>query len=68
MSEQQEYPHLYGFADYILVKCTFGQVISRYMPLIPSEQKMTMRPCQVRKTSWAATTKLQAANFKTSPL
>lgn len=44
------------------------QMISRYMPLIASEQKLMMRPCQMRKPSWAATTKLQAANFKTSPL
>lgn len=68
MSEQQEYPHLDDFADNFLVKCTLDQMISRYMPLIASEQKLMMRPRQVRKPSWAATTKLQAANFKTSLL
>jgi len=68
MSEQQEYSHLDDFTDSFLVKCTLDQMISRYMPLIASEQKLMMRPRQVRKPSWAATTKLQAANFKTSPL
>jgi type I site-specific restriction-modification system R (restriction) subunit len=68
MSEQQEYPHLDDFADSFLAKCTFDQMISRCMSLIASEQKLMMRPRQVRKPSWAATTKLQAANFKTSPL
>ena len=68
MSEQQEDPHLDDFANSFLVKNTLGQMISRYMPLIASEQKLMMRPRQVRKPSWATTTKLQAANFKTSPL
>lgn len=49
MSEQQEYPHLDDFADSLLVKCTLDQMISRYMPLIASEQKLMMRPRQVRK-------------------
>ena len=68
MSEQQEYPRHDDFADSFLVKCTLGQMISRYMPLIASEQRLMMRPRQVRKPSWAATTKLQAANFNSSPL
>jgi type I restriction enzyme R subunit len=36
------------FADSFLVKCTLGQMISRYMVLIASEQKlMMMRPYQI---------------------
>jgi hypothetical protein len=68
MSEHQEYPHLDDFADSFLVKSTLDQMISRCMLLIASEQKLMMPPCQVRKPSWAATTKLQAVNFKTFPL
>ena len=68
MSEQQEYPRLDDFADNFLVKCTLDQMSRRHMPLIASEQKLMMRPYQVRKPLWAATTKLQTANFKTSPL
>ena len=37
--------HLYEFADKFLAKCTLGQMISRYMVLVASEQKlMIMRP------------------------
>lgn len=40
--------HLDDFADRFLAKCTLGQMISRYMVLIASEQKlMMMRPYQI---------------------
>jgi type I restriction enzyme R subunit len=40
--------HLDDFADSFLVKCTLAQMISRYMVLIASEQKlMMMRPYQI---------------------
>lgn len=40
--------YLDSFAETFLVKCTLGQMISRYMVLIASEQKlMIMRPYQV---------------------
>jgi type I restriction enzyme R subunit len=40
--------HLDDFAESFLVKCTLGQMISRYMVLIASEQKlMMMRPYQI---------------------
>ncbi|NDR55689.1 type I restriction endonuclease subunit R [Aliiruegeria sabulilitoris] len=40
--------HLDDFADRFLVKCTLGHMISRYMVLIASEQKlMMMRPYQI---------------------
>jgi type I restriction enzyme, R subunit len=40
--------HLDSFAETFLVKCTLGQMISRYMVLIASEQKlMMMRPYQI---------------------
>ena len=40
--------HLYDFADKFLAKCTLGQMISRYMVLVVSEQKlMIMRPYQI---------------------
>lgn len=36
------------FADHFLAKCTLGQMISRYMVLVASEQKlMIMRPYQI---------------------
>ena len=34
--------HLYDFADRFLAKCTLGQMISKYMVLIASEQKLLM--------------------------
>jgi type I restriction enzyme, R subunit len=40
--------HLDSFAEKFLAKCTLGQMISRYMVLVASEQKlMVMRPYQV---------------------
>lgn len=40
--------HLDDFADRFLAKCTLGQMISKYMVLIASEQKLLiMRPYQV---------------------
>jgi type I restriction enzyme R subunit len=40
--------HLHDFAHDFLVKCTLGQLISRYMVLVQSEQKMLiMRPYQI---------------------
>ncbi|MBF7074311.1 type I restriction endonuclease subunit R [Glaciecola sp. MH2013] len=40
--------HLDDFADNFLTKCTLGQMISRYMVLVASEQKlMIMRPYQI---------------------
>ncbi|MFY0663486.1 MAG: type I restriction endonuclease subunit R [Natronospirillum sp.] len=40
--------HLDDFADAFLAKCTLGQMISRYMVLVASEQKlMMMRPYQI---------------------
>ena len=40
--------HLHEFADLFLAKCTLGQMISQYMVLVASEQKlMIMRPYQV---------------------
>lgn len=40
--------HLYDFSEKFLSKCTLGQLISRYMVLVVSEQKlMIMRPYQI---------------------
>jgi type I restriction enzyme R subunit len=40
--------HLHDFSDKLLPKCTLGQLISRYMVLVVSEQKlMIMRPYQI---------------------
>ncbi|WP_283608737.1 type I restriction endonuclease subunit R [Faecalispora anaeroviscerum] len=40
--------HLHDFADKFLPKCTLGQLISRYMVLVVSEQRlMIMRPYQI---------------------
>ncbi len=40
--------HLDDFSDNLLAKCTLGQMISRYMVLVASEQKlMIMRPYQI---------------------
>ncbi len=40
--------HLDDFADNFLAKCTLGQMISRYMVLVASEQRlMIMRPYQI---------------------
>jgi type I restriction enzyme, R subunit len=44
----QKVTHLDPFADKFLAKCTLGQMISRYMVLVASEQKlMVMRPYQI---------------------
>jgi len=46
--DNKKITHLDDFADSFLVKCTLGQMISRYMVLIASEQKlMMMRPYQI---------------------
>ncbi len=40
--------HLDSFAEKFLTKCTIGQIISRYMVLVASEQKLLMmRPYQI---------------------
>ena len=40
--------HLWDFSDRFLKKCTLGEMISKYMVLVESEQKlMVMRPYQV---------------------
>lgn len=40
--------HLHDFANSFLTKCTLGQLISRYMVLVQSEQKiLIMRPYQI---------------------
>lgn len=40
--------HLHDFANAFLAKCTLGQMISHYMVLVQSEQKlMMMRPYQI---------------------
>jgi len=49
-ADQQNAPiaHLFDFADHFLAKCTLGQMISKYMVLIASEQKLLMmRPYQI---------------------
>ncbi|MFZ3287948.1 MAG: type I restriction endonuclease subunit R [Telluria sp.] len=46
--DNKKIAHLDDFADSFLVKCTLAQMISRYMVLIASEQKlMMMRPYQI---------------------
>ncbi len=46
--DNQPITHLDSFADRFLQKCALGKIISRYMVLIQSEQKlMIMRPYQV---------------------
>ena len=46
--DNKKITHLDSFADKFLVKCTLGQMISRYMVLVASEQKlMMMRPYQI---------------------
>lgn len=40
--------HLYDFSETLLRKCTLGELISKYMVLVASEQKlMIMRPYQI---------------------
>ncbi len=44
----QKISNLYDFSDRFLLKCTLGQLISRYMVLVVSEQRlMIMRPYQI---------------------
>ncbi len=46
--DNKKITHLDSFAETFLAKCTLGQMISRYMVLVASEQKlMMMRPYQV---------------------
>ena len=46
--DNKKITQLDSFADAFLAKCTLGQMISRYMVLIASEQKlMMMRPYQI---------------------
>ncbi len=46
--DNRKITHLEDFADAFLAKCTLGQLISRYMVLVASEQKlMVMRPYQI---------------------
>lgn len=46
--DNKKITHLDSFAETFLVKCTLGEMISRYMVLIASEQKlMMMRPYQI---------------------
>lgn len=46
--ENRKITHLDEFAEQFLAKCTLGDMISRYMVLVASEQKMLMmRPYQI---------------------
>ena len=46
--DNRKITHLDRFAEKFLAKCTLGQMISRYMVLVASEQKlMMMRPYQI---------------------
>ena len=46
--DNRKVTHLDDFADQFLAKCTLGNMISRYMVLVQSEQKMLMmRPYQI---------------------
>ncbi|MBT9546452.1 MAG: type I restriction endonuclease subunit R [Candidatus Sericytochromatia bacterium] len=46
--DNQKITHLDDFADSFLAKCTLGEMISRYMVLLKTEQKlMIMRPYQI---------------------
>lgn len=46
--ENNKITHLHDFADKFLSKCKLGEMISRYMVLVVSEQKlMIMRPYQI---------------------
>lgn len=47
-AKNEKIAHLHNFADDFLAKCTLGQMISRYMVLVQSEQKLLMmRPYQI---------------------
>lgn len=46
--DNQKITHLDSFAEHFLAKCTLGEMISRYMVLVASEQKLLMmRPYQI---------------------
>ena len=46
--DNKKITHLDAFAERFLAKCTLGQMISRYMVLVASEQKLLMmRPYQI---------------------
>jgi type I restriction enzyme R subunit len=46
--DNRKVTHLTSFASLFLAKCTLGEMISRYMVLVASEQKlMMMRPYQI---------------------
>lgn len=46
--ENEKITHIESFAEAFLAKCTLGQMISRYMVLVDSEQMlMMMRPYQI---------------------
>lgn len=46
--DNRKITHMDDFADAFLAKCTLGRMISRYMVLVASEQKlMIMRPYQI---------------------
>jgi type I restriction enzyme R subunit len=47
-ADNRKITHLDAFAEAFLAKCTLGQMISRYMVLVASEQKLLiMRPYQI---------------------
>jgi len=47
-NDNNKIAHLHDFAEEFLPKCTLGQLISRYMVLVVSEQRlMIMRPYQI---------------------
>ncbi len=46
--DNQKIPHLDSFAERFLAKCILGEMVSRYMVLVASEQKLLMmRPYQI---------------------
>jgi type I restriction enzyme R subunit len=46
--DNKKISHLHDFATKFLAKCTLGEMVSRYMVLVASEQKMlVMRPYQI---------------------
>ena len=46
--DNKKVTHLESFAEKFLAKCTLGQMVSRYMVLVASEQKLLMmRPYQI---------------------
>lgn len=47
-ADNKKINHLFDFADKFLTKCNLGEMISRYMVLVESEQKiLIMRPYQI---------------------